>query len=87
MVLFYLTNSLLDISAGVLWWIGTKTASALYQGVNYAFFSSEDENQNQNGEITDNYDSLTKDDIKELIELKKEIKGLKNLLVQKQDNK
>jgi hypothetical protein len=85
MVLFYLTNSLLDISAGVLWWIGTKTASAVYQGVSYAFYRSEDENQNKNEEITDNYDSLTKEDIKELVELKKEIKVLKKLLVQKRD--
>ena len=41
MVLFYLTNSLLDISAGILWWVGTKTASLIYNGVSYAISNPE----------------------------------------------
>ena len=81
MVLFYLTNSLLDISAGILWWVGTKTASLIYNGVSYAISNSETE------DISENYDSLSKDDISELKQLKQEIQGLKELLVQKENNK
>ena len=82
MVLFYLTNSLLDISAGILWWVGTKTASLIYNGVSYAIYGN-----SETEEISENYDALTKDDIIELKELKEEIKGLKSLLVQKENNK
>ena len=82
MVLFYLTNSILDISAGVLWWVGKKTANIIYDTVTYAVYGNAEEE-----DISENYDSLTRDDITELIELKKEIKGLKKLLVQKENNK
>jgi hypothetical protein len=87
MVLFYLTNSLLDISAGVLWWIGKKTTGLIYDGVSYAIYGSDSDNINESEEINQNYDSVTKEDIEELIELKKEIKDLKDLLVQNQKNK
>ena len=86
MVLFYLTNSLLDISAGVLWWIGKKTTGLIYDGVSYAFYGNES-NVQESENITQNYDSLTKEDIEELLDLKKEIKDLKELLVQNKKNK
>ena len=82
MVLFYLTNSLLDISAGVIWWVGKKTANIIYDGLSYAIYRN-----TETEEINENYDTLSKEDVKELIELKNEIKGLKNLLVQKENNK
>tara|TARA_Y100000996_G_C22142482_1_gene486841 strand:- start:46 stop:327 length:282 start_codon:yes stop_codon:yes gene_type:complete len=93
MVLFYLTNSLLDISAGVLWWIGKKTTGLIYDGISYAIYSndsgndSENDYGNQSKEINKNYDSLSKEDIDELLELKNEIKDLKALLVQNKKNK
>jgi len=88
MVLFYLTNSFLDISSGVLWWITKNTASLLYNGVSYAISYKEDINISEtNIEINNNYDDLSKDDLSkddlaELLELKNDIKDIKMILVQ-----
>jgi hypothetical protein len=83
MVLFYLTNSFLDISSGVLWWITKNTASLLYNGVSYAISYKEDTNISEtNIEINNNYDDLSKDDLTELLQLKNDIKDIKMILVQ-----
>lgn len=83
MVLFYLTNSFLDISSGVLWWITKNTASLLYNGVSYAISYKEDINISEtNIEINNNYDDLSKDDLTELLQLKNDIKDIKMILVQ-----
>ena len=40
MVLFYATNAILEVSAGVAWWVTTKTASGLYNGVSYLMYGN-----------------------------------------------
>jgi len=83
MVLFYLTNSFLDISSGVLWWITKNIASLLYNGVSYAISYKEDTTINENNiEINNKDDYLSKDDLAELLELKNDIKDIKMILVQ-----
>ena len=59
-----------------------KNCHPIYNGVSYAIYGN-----SETEEISENYDALTKDDIIELKELKEEIKGLKSLLVQKENNK
>lgn len=41
-MLFYLTNSFLDISSGVLWWITKKSVYGVYSGGKYMIYGSED---------------------------------------------
>mgnify|MGYP001223525137 CR=1 FL=1 len=43
-MLSLLTNYLLDISFGVVWWTTKKTGSAIYYGAEYLFWK-EDENE------------------------------------------
>lgn len=78
MYLFYFTNYFLEISSGVIWWITTKSITILFNGVKYIF--SKDEIENDNLNIENNYDSLSKDEIEKL---RNEIREIKQLLVQK----
>jgi len=82
MYLFLFTNYFLEIGTGVIWWITSKTVSLIYNGVTYAF--SKEEIQEDKVNIDSNYDSLSKEEIENL---KKELKEIKELLVQKQENK
>ena len=80
MYLFFFTNYFLEISTGIIWWFTSKTVTLLYNGVKYMF--SKEEIQEDNLNIEEKYDSLTKD---EIMDLKKELKEIKQLLVQKQE--
>ena len=80
MVLFYITNSVLDVSAGVLWWVTKNTVTGVYNGASYLYYGNS-ENTTENKEVdetlTKEIDTLMKsineinDQIKELKELKK----------------
>jgi len=78
MYLFFLTNYILEITSGVIWWVTTKTVKLAYNGVIY-IFSKEDIEQDKVN-IEENYDSLTKTEIEDL---KRELREIKELLVQK----
>jgi len=39
-MLFYLTNSALDISSGILWWITKQTCYGVYSGGKYIIYGS-----------------------------------------------
>ena len=78
MYLFFFTNYILEITSGVIWWVTTKTVKLVYNGVIY-IFSKEDIEQDKVN-IEDNYDSLTKTEIEDL---KRELREIKELLVQK----
>jgi len=82
MYLFLFTNYFLEIGTGVIWWITSKSVRLIYNGVTYAF--SKEEIQEDKVNIDNNYDSLSKEEIENL---KKELKEIKELLVQKQENK
>lgn len=40
-MLFYFTNVVLDVTWGATWWVGTKTASGLYNLSSYLIYGSE----------------------------------------------
>ena len=40
MVLFSLTTSVLDVSAGVLWWVTKNTFSGVYNGASYLYYGN-----------------------------------------------
>jgi hypothetical protein len=82
MYLFLFTNYFLEIGTGVIWWITSKSVRLIYNGITYAF--SKEEIQEDKVNIDNNYDSLSKEEIENL---KKELKEIKELLVQKQENK
>ena len=79
MYLFFFTNYFLEVSSGIIWWITSKTVSLMYNGVTYIF--SKEDIQEDNINIDDNYDSLSRHEIEGL---KKELREIKELLVQKQ---
>ena len=80
MYLFLFTNYFLEISTGIIWWVTSKTIIVLYNGVKYMFSKKDIKEDNLN--IEENYDSLTKDEIKDL---KRELQEIKKLLVQKKE--
>lgn len=82
MYIFLLTNYFLEFSTGVIWWVTSKTVSLLYNGVTYAF--SKEEIVEDEVNIENNYDSLSREEIESL---KKELKEIKELLVQNNKNK
>ena len=82
MYLFLFTNYFLEIGTGVIWWITSKSVRLIYNGITYAF--SKEEIQEDKVNIDNNYDSLSKEEIENL---KKELKEIKELLVQKPENK
>ena len=79
MYLFLFTNYFLEVTTGILWWVTKKSITIIFNGVKY-IFSKEDIEQN-NIDIEKNYDSLSRDEIEIL---KKELKEIKELLVQKE---
>ena len=82
MYIFLLTNYFLEFGTGVIWWVTSKTVSLLYNGVTYAF--SKEEIVEDDVNIEKNYDSLSREEIDSL---KKELKEIKELLVQNHKNK
>ena len=82
MYIFLLTNYFLEFGSGVIWWVTSKTVSLLYNGVTYAF--SKEEIVEDDVNIEKNYDSLSREEIDSL---KKELKEIKELLVQNNKNK
>lgn len=81
MVLFYITNSVLDVSAGVLWWVTKNTMSGVYHGASYLYYgnseNTKDENNEENKELNE---KLTKEInilMKSINEINDQIKELK----------
>ena len=79
MYLFLFTNYILEIGSGIVWWLTSKTVKLIYNGVVYIF--SKEEVLEDSVNIENEYDSLSK---KEIDDLKKELKEIKDLLVQTQ---
>ena len=79
-MIFLLTNYFLDISSAIVWWITKNSIKIVYNGITYLFTKEEIEN---NATLLQEYDNFTKE---EIIELKKEIQTLKQLLVQNKEN-
>ena len=80
MVLFYLTNSALDITTGVLWWVTKNTVSGVYSGVSY-LYGNNDNGNNDNGNTHKNDEKLRKQiEIlsKSVNEINEQLKTLKN---------
>ena len=71
MVLFYLTNSALDVTAGVLWWVTKNTVSGVYNGVSYLYGSNgnDNDNDNHNGNDNGNEDKSNDEDLRKQIEI------------------
>ena len=65
-MLALLTNYVLDISFGVIWWTTKKTGSALYYGAEYLFWNEEDKQCNLKKE--DDYILMT--DFQQMLETK-----------------
>ena len=80
-MLSLITNSILDIGFGVFYWVGKKTVTGIYNGVNYIFFTDEQEaecalkNENDYILMTDFKTMLNKKN-QEIDKLKKEIEEL-----------
>ena len=78
MYLFLFTTYFLDITSGIVWWITSNTIKIVYNGVVYMFSNEDIIEGNLN--IENNNDILNK---KEMENLKKELKEIKELIVQK----
>ena len=85
MVLFYLTNSALDITTGVLWWVTKNTVSGVYSGVSYLYGSNDNgnnDNGNNDNENNDKNDEKLRKQIqilsKSVNEINEQLKTLKN---------
>ena len=83
MVLFYLTNSALEIGAGAVWWLTNKTVSGVYYGTKYLIYGPDlTEEQIKEIEIIE-LDCEKKDNemykglIDEIKKLREEIKEIK----------
>ena len=82
-MLSLITNSILDIGFGVFYWVGKKTVTGIYNGVNYIFFTDDQETEcslkNENDYIlmTDFTTMLNKKN-EEIDKLKQEIIKLNN---------
>ena len=76
MVLFYLTNSVLDITAGVVWWVFKSTTYGIYSGTKYMIYGREEDNteDNEDNEDKDESDKIL---LEELKQIKSELKELK----------
>ena len=65
-MLFYLTNTALDITFGVTWWVVSKTTSGIYNGVSYLIYGSpESEKKIELADLT-NEILLLRNEIKEI---------------------
>lgn len=75
MILFYLTNSVLDISFGALWWLTKNTTIVIINGVCYL----KNNLTNNNSENSDNNQNINNEDINSSFILIEDIEKIKNL--------
>lgn len=84
-MLFLITNTVLDVSLGVLWWVTKQTTLGVYNGVHYLVHNPEHEDDIDETHNDINQDNLELISVKELqgsiIELRREIVDLKKRLV------
>ena len=81
---FYLTNILLDVSFGALWWVTKNTTVVLYNGLYYIKNSVDSKLENTEDEaekdtIKMDYIIMDCDDYEKLKNLKNEINTLKSI--------
>ena len=86
MVLFYATNAILEVSAGVAWWLTTKTASGLYNGISYMIYGNTELTDEQKKEIMV-IDFEDEDNKEQMNQLLNEIKSLRNEIIDLKKNK
>ena len=79
-MLSLLTNYLLDISFGVVWWTTKKTGSAIYYGAEYLFWKEDEKECNLKSEedyiLMSDFRQMLDSKNKEIEELNKKIKYL-----------
>ena len=68
---FYITNVVLDITFGVLWWLLKTTGYVVYQGVLYFYPSSSQENLSMS--LEDSVVVLEKEEFYDLLRKQAEI--------------
>jgi hypothetical protein len=85
MVLFYLTNSVLDISFGVLWWVTKNTSYGIINSIIYMknnYYDTENNINSTNLVLNDNnYEVI--ENINTIENLKNEINELKKIIDKK----
>ena len=79
MVLFYATNIFLEVSAGVAWWLTTKTASGLYNGVSYLIYGNTELTMNKKEIMVIDFED--EDNKEQMNQLLNEIKSLRNEII------
>ena len=72
MVFFYLTNIVLDVTAGASWWVIRKTSYGIYSAIHYMLYGSANSETPEEIKMIE-YKTLTN----EINSLKKEIISLK----------
>jgi hypothetical protein len=79
-MLALLTNYVLDISFGIIWWTTKKTGSVIYSGVEYLFWNEEDKecelNTENNVILMSDFKQMLESKNKEIDELNGQIKYL-----------
>lgn len=86
MVLFYLTNSLLDISFGVLWWVTKNTSYGVINGIIYMknnYYDTDNININSNNLLLNDNNYEVIENIDTIENLKNEINNLKKIIDKK----
>ena len=79
MVLFYLTNSALDVTTGVLWWITKNTVYGVSSGASYLYYGRTENTETSDNEtkIDEKLNSEIEILTKSISELNEQIKELK----------
>jgi hypothetical protein len=79
-MLALLTNYVLDISFGIIWWTTKKTGSALYYGAEYLFWNEESKECDLKKEsdyiLMTDFNHMLESKNKEIVNLTKKIKVL-----------
>ena len=78
MVLFSLTTSVLDISAGVFWWVTKNTVSGVYNGATYLYYGNEEKEENEESNLNEKLNSEIEILTKSINDLNQQIKLLQN---------
>ena len=81
-----LTNTVLDITFGVLWWVTKSSSYGIYNGVSYIVTNLNDTSIENHLELNEEYEIIqpqtTPEELKNsIIELKQEIIDLKKQLI------
>ena len=80
-MIFFLTNVILDVSFGTIWWITKNTTYGVINGIYYIkdnFITNDSDNDNDYNTISNNYIMI--ENIDEFVDMKNEIIELKKLL-------